>query len=200
MSVPSGANTCTPLNPSAPHPAADQTLPSTSQRMPSELPGAIFANMRPFFNRIPFSTSYTRMGRGSPGCFGFAGVHDVNLLLVGRKTDPIRLDHVAGEYGCFARIRIQAIDVGGKFESGFVTLVVGHDPVAGIGKPDRAVRMNGQIIRSIQRLALKAIHEHGDRAVMLGAGKPARIVLAGKQPSLPVSAIPVAVIRRAAKH
>src|SRR5881227_1506755 len=47
MSLPSGANTCTPLKPSPAHPAADQTLPSTSQRTPSDDPGDMFVNMSP---------------------------------------------------------------------------------------------------------------------------------------------------------
>src|SRR5215469_6625035 len=39
ISLPSGAKTCTPLKPSPAHPAADHTLASTSQRIPSDNPG-----------------------------------------------------------------------------------------------------------------------------------------------------------------
>ena len=123
-----------------------------------------------------------------------AGVDDVELLLIGRKTDAVGLIHIAGNHRDFAGVRIQAVDIGRKFEGRLVPFVVRHNAVARIGEPDRAIRMHCEIIRRIERFALKVIRQNRDRAVMLGARDPARIVLAGHEPSLSVAGIAVAVI------
>src|SRR5215472_12721737 len=60
--------------------------------------------------------------------------------------------------------------------------------------------MYSEVIRRIELLVLKTVQQHGNRAVVFGAGYPAGVVLASEQPALPVPAVAVAVIRGVAKH
>src|ERR1700741_5297237 len=96
MRVPSGAKMCTPLKPFPPHPAADQTLPSTSQRMPSEDPGDMFTNMRPCAIHNVINPNRNRVA----WVLRNPGIYDVKQFLVGREAQPIWLYHIADNNCC----------------------------------------------------------------------------------------------------
>src|SRR5215468_1790378 len=132
--------------------------------------------------------------------FWNTGVDDVEFLLVGRKTKSVGLVHIAGDNGGLARVRVQAVEVGGQFEGRFVAFVIGHDAVARICEPDGAIGMDHEVVRSVELLALKAIDENGDGAVVFGARDATGIVLASEKSSLAVAIVAIAVIGRTAKH
>src|SRR5208282_360820 len=134
------------------------------------------------------------------GMFGDTGIDDVEKFFVGRKADAVGLVHVGGNDSDVACFGIEAVDNGGKFEGGFVALVIGHDAVTGVGEPDCAVGMNGEIVGSVELFALIAVHQNRDRAVRFGARYAAGVVFAGEQAALAVAKVAVAVIRRAAKN
>src|SRR5207245_11586628 len=69
-----------------------------------------------------------------------------------------------------------------------------------VAEPDRPVRCDDDIIGGGQALALEAVGEHRDRAVVFGAGQPLRIHLAREQAALAVAGVAVGVVRGAAKH
>ena len=56
------------------------------------------------------------------------------------------------------------------------------------------------VVRAVQPLAVVAIGEDGDRAVVLGAGDPAVAVLARHQPAVGVERVAVGVAGRMAEH
>jgi len=116
------------------------------------------------------------------------GIHDVELLFVGREANTVGLIHVAGDDGGFARFGVKAVNDGGQLKRGFVAFVIGHDAVAGIGEPDGTVGMHGEIVGGVGLFALKSVYQHGDGAVVFGARQAARVVLAGEQPALAVAA------------
>ena len=128
------------------------------------------------------------------GMLGSASVHDVELFFVGGKADAVGLVHVGGDDGDFASFGVEAVDDGGKLEGGFVAFVVGHDAVAGIGEPDGAVGMHGEIVGSVEMLALERVHEDGDGSVVLRAREAAGVVFAGEQAALAVAIVAVAVV------
>ena len=128
------------------------------------------------------------------GALGSAGVHDVEFFFVGREANAVGLVHVGGDDGDFARLGIEAVDDGGEFEGGFVAFVVGHDAIAGIGEPNGAVGMDGEVVGGVEMLALKIVHEDGDGAVVLGARKAAGIVFASEEAALAVAVVAVAVV------
>src|SRR5207244_9197582 len=69
-----------------------------------------------------------------------------------------------------------------------------------IAEPDGAFRMHQQVIRRVELLVMKMIHQHGDRAVVFGSGDPAHVVFAGDQPTLSVPTVAIAIVRRAAEN
>src|SRR5262249_51249550 len=65
---------------------------------------------------------------------------------------------------------------------------------------DAAVRVHHDVIRSVQRLALIALGEHRERAVIFRARHPAGGVLAGDEASLPVTRVAIGVMGGLTKH
>ena len=88
----------------------------------------------------------------------------------------------------------------GELEGRPAALVVGQDPVAGVGEPHRAVGGDHDVVGGVERFAVDAVGEHGDRAVVLGPGHPPGEVLAGDEPALPVPGVAVGVVGGAAEH
>ena len=79
-----------------------------------------------------------------------------------------------------------------------MALVVAENTVAGIGEPDGAVRGDDGVVRRVEPLALEAVDQDRDRAVMLGAGHAPSIVLAGDQPALAIPGVAIAIVGRLA--
>jgi hypothetical protein len=127
-------------------------------------------------------------------------IDHIELRLVGREANAIRPVHL-GDYGkSLSRIRVDAKDVPGNFFDRFVPLVVALDSPARIGEPYRSIGMHGEIVRGVQRLSVVRIYQDIDGAVVLCAGDTPGQVLAGQEPSLPVSGVPVTVVRRLTKY
>src|SRR5207302_5081660 len=78
--------------------------------------------------------------------------------------------------------------------------VVAAGAGAVVAEPDRAVRLDDDVVGRRQLLALEAVRQHRDRPVIFGAGQPLRIHLAGDQPALAVPRVAVGVIGRLAEH
>ncbi len=130
-----------------------------------------------------------------------AGVGDIENLLVGREREAVRLDPVADDQGHRPAVRIDAIDVRrADLGFGLVALVVAVDAVGRIGEPDRAIRLDHQVVRRVQLLALEAVGQHGDRAVMLGARHTASAMLAGDEPAFVIGGVAIGVVARLAKY
>ena len=87
-------------------------------------------------------------------------IDDVQQFLIWREAQAVGLFKIAGYYCCHARIGVEPVNVGGKFESGFVPFVVRHDAVAGIAEPDGSIGVDDQVVRSVELLALIGIHQH----------------------------------------
>ena len=103
------------------------------------------------------------------------------------------------------RLRVDAVD--GlllirlqRIRAGTLPFVVHQAAVAGVGKPDAAVRMHDGVVGRVERLALPVIGQHGDGAVVLVADHAAGAVFAGDLAALPVERVAVAVAGRVAKR
>ena len=88
---------------------------------------------------------------------------------------------------------VDAVDVRRKLGGRLVALVEAEDAVGRVREPDRAVGAAHDVVRRVEGLAVEPVGDHGDRAVVLGAGHPARVVLAGDEAALAVSRVPVRV-------
>src|SRR5436189_6382729 len=62
-------------------------------------------------------------------------------------------------------------------------------------EPDRVVGLHHDVVGRIERLAVELVHQHGDRAIIFGAGDAARVVLAGDEAALPVARVAVGEVR-----
>src|SRR5207302_8203723 len=135
----------------------------------------------------------------------FAGADDVELLVVRRERQPVRIrDLILADDQLHLAARIDAIDVGRQ-----LALVVAHADrltqprletagrvarttgrvrralvelaaVRRIGEPVRPVGMRHDVVGRVEALALEPIGDHGDRAVVLVAHHAAGQVLAGQ--------------------
>ena len=77
-----------------------------------------------------------------------------------------------------------------------LALIIAGDAERRVGKPDRAVGLHHKIVRRVEALAVVALSEDGDRAIVLRPGDPATPVFGGDEPTLAVARIPVGVARR----
>jgi hypothetical protein len=62
-----------------------------------------------------------------------------------------------------------------------------------VGEPDAVVGLDDDVVRRVQALALEAVGQHGDLAVLLGArDAPGDRVLAGDEPPCRSRVLPLA--------
>ena len=120
-----------------------------------------------------------------------AALDDVEDLLVGREAQPVGAEHALGDDGRLAGLGVDAVDVGVDLGLGLVALVVGEDAEHGIGEPDRAVRLHDHVVGRVEPLAVEAVDQHGDGAVVLGADDAPAAVLAGDEAALAVAGVAV---------
>ncbi|BBP64434.1 hypothetical protein PHLH5_19750 [Pseudomonas sp. Cab53] len=94
----------------------------------------------------------------------------VEDFLVRGKAQPVRprqvVDHPA-ERTCLA---IDAVHRMGLGRRDFVPFVVVAGLERRVGEPDRTVLLADDVVGRVERLALETVRQHGDRAVVLGAG------------------------------
>src|SRR6266480_3588018 len=124
---------------------------------------------------------------------GGTGVHDVELLEIGRKAEAVRAPHRALGPDRRLAARIETIDAGGQLELGLVSLVGAEDPVARVGEPDRAVGVDGRVIGRVELLALEGVDQDGPGAVVLAAPHSPGVVFHRDQPALVVARMPVRI-------
>ena len=120
---------------------------------------------------------------------------EVELRLVGREGKPVRAADIGRDRRRFSGHAVDAIDVLRQFLLLAPALVIAEEPEGRIGEPDRIVRFHDHVIRRIEPLALVAVDEHRDRAVIFGARHAPSAMLAGDEPSLPVARIAIGEVR-----
>src|SRR5260221_7511646 len=128
-----------------------------------------------------------------------AGLHDVHLLLVRREAQPVRPVDALGHDRRPPALAVDAIDVRRQFRRRLVAFVMAEDAEGRIGEPDRIVRFDDDVVRRVEWLAVEAVEDDGDAAVIFGARHPPRIVLAGDETALAVARVAVGVVRRLAE-
>ncbi len=130
-----------------------------------------------------------------------AGIGDIECLFIRREGQPVRLD-IIGRHPCHSTgVRVPSIDMAGTdLAVRPPPFIIHQDAVGRVGKPDRSVRPDHNIIRRIETLAFNAVGKHRDRPVMLGPGDAAGQVFAGDKSSLSVNRVAVRILRWLAKH
>src|SRR5437867_7613031 len=106
-----------------------------------------------------------------------AAHHHVELRLVGREAEPVWPRYRVSRDRQLSRPGIDPVDVRRELGWRRVALVVAEDAEWRIGEPDRAVRLTENVVGRVERRALIAVGQHGDRAVVLGSRHAPRIVL-----------------------
>src|SRR5712671_6721822 len=122
------------------------------------------------------------------------GFDNVELSLIGRKTKTVWPVDVAGYDRGGGGPAVHSIDVGRQFRRRLLAFVITEDAEGRIGEPDRTVGFDDHVVRRVEPLAVEPVENDGDRAVILGAGDPPPLVLAGDEPALAVAAIAVGVV------
>ncbi|CAM2160147.1 hypothetical protein PT2222_70130 [Paraburkholderia tropica] len=130
-----------------------------------------------------------------------ARVGDIERRFVGRERETVRLDEVVGDAARFRRAAHERIHVAAAdLALGAKAFVVAENAVVGIGEPDRALRIDHEIVRRIQALAVVMRGQHGYAAVVFGARNTAPSVFAAHEPPFAVARVAVAEIRVRAEH
>ena len=125
-----------------------------------------------------------------------ARLHDIEQPPVRREGEAVGPEHIVGhDRRCPGR-RIEPVDVLAEFRLGLVAFVIAEDAEDRIGEPDRIICRDHDVVRRIQALALEAVHQDRDGAVIFRARDPAPAVLAGHEPSLAVARVAIGEIRR----
>src|SRR5205085_2610065 len=107
---------------------------------------------------------------------------------------------IVGHDAARAIAGIDAIDVAGPdLARRAVAFVVAVDAVGGVGEPDRAICLDDRVVRAVQALALEAIRDHRDGAVVLRAGDPPVAMLTGDEAAGAVHGVAIGVPRRLAE-
>src|SRR5262249_34666011 len=154
-----------------------------------------------------------------------AGADDVELLVVGREAEPVRIRDLAlADYEIDAAARVDAIDVirklaleradlrrlaealledpagigepSGRIDGALVELAA----VRRIGEPIAAVRMRDDVVRRVEVLAVVLVRDDRHRAVVLVTDDAPGQVLARELAALEVERVAVAVVRRSTEH
>jgi hypothetical protein len=134
------------------------------------------------------------------GAVGHPGVRHVQARLVGREGEPVGALEVVGRDAALARRRIDAVDLAGSdLALGRVTLVVALDAVRRVAEPHRAVRGHDDVVGAVEALAVVAVGDDGDRAVVLGALDAPGALRAAHEAPLAIDRVAVGVARRRAE-
>ena len=128
-----------------------------------------------------------------------SSVDDVELPVVGREAESVRLLQLVGDEVHPPSLGIDPVDRLLHLQVSLVPLVVHHAAVAGVGEPDPPVGMDHDVVGGIERLAVPALGEHGHRPRVLVADHAPVGVLARDLPPLEVERVAVDVAGRVAE-
>src|SRR5450631_330206 len=130
-----------------------------------------------------------------------AGVEDIELLLVRREGNAVRLHEVIDDNLDVTGFRIHPVDVMlFLLRLGFDALIIAADAVGWIGEPDRTIGSDSRVVRRVQLLVIVLVGDDRDRTVEFGPGDPAAAVFASDQASFPINGVAVRVHRRLAEY
>src|ERR1700716_407289 len=132
-----------------------------------------------------------------------AGIANIDFLVVVAEGDAVRLEWFVGDLGDLAGLRIEPVHrlflirlVGAGIRP--LSLVDADRAITGIGEPDRlVVGMNDHVVRSIERLAVGLLGEHGDRPIMFETDQPG--ALGSDLPAFEVEGVAVGFVGRFVK-
>ena len=128
-------------------------------------------------------------------------VTDIEQLFVIRKRQAIRLNEIGCDGLRTPGNWVHSIDIlMRQFRFAQVTLIVTIDPIGRICKPDRAIRVNDNIIRTIEALPFISIRDHGDRTVVLGARDAASTLLTRNESTMAVSGVAICIVSVPTKY
>src|ERR1700752_224803 len=108
-----------------------------------------------------------------------SGINYEELFVIWGETKSVWLLKFVYDQVHLRGFGIDAIDTFLDEQLSFVAFVVHHAAVAGIRKPNPAVRVDHDVIGRIKRFALPFISEHGDATAMLVANNSSRTMFAG---------------------
>ncbi|KAG1448448.1 hypothetical protein G6F57_016843 [Rhizopus arrhizus] len=128
-----------------------------------------------------------------------ARLHPVQQLFVRREAQPVGAGQVFQRARHAAVGRINPVHAMGQLGLGLVALPVAADAKRRVREPDGAVALADDVVRRIQALAVVAVSQHGDGAVVFGARDAARQVFAGQQTALAIARQAVAEVGRMSK-
>src|SRR6202161_870939 len=128
-----------------------------------------------------------------------AAVNNVELLFIRREAQAIGLHEIVDDDGYGTTLRVDAKDIVLLlFLLNLEAFVVSVRAIGWIAKPDRSVGGDHHIIGRVDPLAIVAIRDDGDRAVVFSAHDAPTGMLAADQPALGIKGVAGGVVRRRA--
>ena len=188
ISVPSGSKQWTPS------PAAAQIRPASSRRIPSKTPTVHSTKTS------PSPTQSVDTDREHPDVVSSC-VGDVQPGFVDGERQPVGAVEIGGDGRDGSARQVASVHVArADLAAGAVALVIGIDAVRRIGEPDRSVRANDHVVRTVEPLTAVPFGERRDGPVVLGTRHAPRAVFARHQTTLSVERVAVRVPGGLSEH
>ena len=127
-------------------------------------------------------------------------VAHIHLLIVRRKTNPVRLVHLVFHFFHRAGLPVNPVHRFLQQQIAFVPLVVSQRPIPRIREPNIPLRMHHNVIRRVVLLPLKFFRQHRDTSVVLVAHHAPRPVFAAQLPPLKIKRVPIRIVGRTPKR
>ena len=164
---PAGLKMRTPSSSSSPMPQPHHRLPSISQRKPSGVPGPASMNTCRLASLLAVvDVEHDRMRRLASRAIRRRRASSHRARRQARSGPWISSATTRRLSPSRRRRGRRCAAAPARWLS---ALVIAEQPEGRIGEPDRAVGFHHHVVRRIELLALVAVGEHGDRAVILGA-------------------------------
>lgn len=134
-----------------------------------------------------------------------AAFDDVQGLFVRGEAQAVGTGEVVDHPGDFPALAVYAVDGVGLGRGDFVAFVVVAGLEGRVGEPDRAVAFADDVVGGVEGFAVEAVGQHGEGAVVFGAGDAPAFVgggrtLADDEAALAVAAHPVGEVGVFAVH
>src|SRR5579872_3563099 len=121
----------------------------------------------------------------------FARLDEVKRPLVGTEGKAIGPLYFRSHDSRLSGRGVDAVDIRRKLGFRPAALIVVGNAEGRICEPYGAVAPAHDVVGRVQALALEAVDQHGDRAVIFGPRHPPRSVFTGQQPPLAIASVAI---------
>ena len=127
-------------------------------------------------------------------------ISDIQQAFIRRKRQTVWFDVVVRHDADVAR-RVNSVDMAcSDFALRTVPFVVYQNSVTWVGKPNRSIRFNHDVVWRVQLFAIEGVRDNRDGSVMFRTCDAACQMFAGYKPPLPIDRMAIGIVGRLPKR